>query len=199
GIAQAAELDHADVIVMAAHRRWKMDPLGQASTTLKVLALTAKTQTPLLAWRAAGAFETGGRPEEAGLHLAPFGRSACPIVVPLDGSQLAECALEAAETLARTFDRALVLTRAIRPATRPEVEREQERLATDYLQRVRRTLAQRGTPRVVIAPRHGIPLDVIDRVRHEFDGGLIVFASHERGGFGGTLLGSTAARLIEEV
>src|SRR5262245_50797760 len=202
GIAWAAERDHADVIVMAAHPHWRMDPLSKASTTLKVLARTAKTRTPILAWRAAGACASGGILQQEELRPPPtlaHGAYERPIEVALDGSPFAERALAAAETLARTFDRSLVLTRAIQPATRAGAEGEAERAATDYLQRMRRAAEGRGVGRVVIAARHGTPLSVLDRVRREFDAGLIVLASHGRGGFGGTFLGSTAARLIEEV
>jgi nucleotide-binding universal stress UspA family protein len=200
GIAQAADLDHADVIVMTAHPHWKVDPLSKASTTLKVLARTAKTHTPLLAWRRAGALQPGNvRGDDSVRPPRALARSECPIVVALDGSKFAEGALEAAETLARTFDLPLVLARSIRQATRPGAKGGEERAATDYLQRVRRAVHQRGVRRVMIAVRHGTPLGVLYRVWLEFDGGLIVLASRGQGGFGGTFLGSTAARLIEEV
>jgi nucleotide-binding universal stress UspA family protein len=53
--------------------------------------------------------------------------------------------------------------------------------------------------RAEIAVRRGTPVGVIDRLWRERDAGLIVLASHGRGGLTGTLLGSVAAALLEEV
>lgn len=189
-IARAAELDHADVIVMSTHLRWKVDPMGKPSVTLQVLK---RSRTPIFAWRVAGAVEPAGGPDTE--ERPPLiGRTESPIIVPLDGSRFAEQALEAAETLARTFGLYLVLVGAIEPL---DME-DEERRAAAYLSRMRAEVEQRNV-RAVTAVRRGSPLSVIDRVWREFDGGLIVIASHGRGGLTGTFLGSVAAQLIEEV
>jgi nucleotide-binding universal stress UspA family protein len=195
GIAHAAASGHAGVIVMAAHPRWKADALARAGTTLKVLA---KTHIPILAWRAPTTQVSDGElvAQEQQAFLAHRER---PILVALDGSRFAEHALELAETLACTFGLPLVLTRAITPAASPAVERTEERAAMEYLQGIRRAVERRGVPRAMIVLRHGTPLRVIERACREFHAGLIVLASHGRSDPAGTFLGSTAARLIEEV
>jgi nucleotide-binding universal stress UspA family protein len=194
GIVKAAELDHADLILMTTHLRWKVVPSGGPSTTLGVLA---RSRTPILAWRAREPLEPEGGPD-VGARPALLNRSESPILVPLDGSHFAEGALAAAETLARMFGLYLVLVRAVEPAATSDVERQDERAATEYLQRVRRAVEQRGV-RAEIAVRRGTPVGVIDRLWRERDAGLIVLASHGRGGLTGTFLGSVAASLLEEV
>jgi nucleotide-binding universal stress UspA family protein len=47
-IARAAEVDHADLIVMTAHPRWRVNVLDNHSTSLRVLA---RTRVSILAWR----------------------------------------------------------------------------------------------------------------------------------------------------
>lgn len=198
GIAKAAELDHADLILMTTHLRWKVVPSGGPSTTLGVLA---RSRTPILAWRAREPLEPEGGPDVSA-RPALLHRSESPILVPLDGSRFAEGALAAAETLARTFELYLVLVRAVEPAATLgatlDAEQQDEHAATEYLKGVRRAVEQRGV-RAEIAVRRGTPLGVIDRLWRERDAGLIVLASHGRGGRTGTFLGSVAASLLEEV
>src|SRR5262249_25133694 len=47
-IARPAQIDRADLIVMAAHTRWAVQPMSMPSTTLTVLA---QSGIPVLAWR----------------------------------------------------------------------------------------------------------------------------------------------------
>lgn len=189
-IAKAAELDHSDVIVMSTHLRWKVDPTGGPSVTLRVLA---RSRTPLLAWRVAGAVEPDGGPDVAA-RPPMLGRVESPVIVPLDGSPFAERALEAAETLARAFDLYLVLVRAIGPLALDLDERE----AVAYLEGVSAQVERRGVHARTVVHR-GTPLSVIERVWREENGGPIVISSHGSGGRTGTFLGSVAAELLEEV
>ncbi len=194
GIARAAELDRADLIVMATHLRWKVDPTGSASTTLQVLA---RSRVPILAWRVGAAFEQAGGPD-VGERPPLLGRTESPIVVPLDGSRFAESALGTAELLARKFGLYLVLVRATERGVGPAAEAEAEREATDYVEQVRRQLEDRGIHSTTVV-RKGSALGVIDMAWREYDASMIVMASHGRTGFMGTFLGSVAARIIEEV
>jgi nucleotide-binding universal stress UspA family protein len=194
GIAKVAELDHADLILMSTHLHWKVVPSAGPSTTLRVLA---QARTPILAWRTREPLD----PEDGadvGMRPALLSRSESPILVPLDGSRSAEGALAAAETLARTFGRYLVLVHAVEPAASLAAEQQDERSATAYLQGVRRAVEQRGA-RAEIAVRRGTPVGVIDRLRREQNAGLIVLASHGRGGLMGTFLGSVTAAILEEL
>lgn len=199
-IARAAEVDHADAIVMTAHPRWKADLLDDASTTLQVLA---RSRVPILAWRAELSAVRQGNEERALL-----GRTESPMLVPLDGSRFAEAALEAAETLARTFSSYLVLVRAVEGPTTPVVAptgepasapgEAVEHDAREYLKRVQAQIERRGVGVTPIV-RRGTALGVIDRAWRECDASLIVMASHGNTGIASCFLGSVAAQVIEEV
>jgi nucleotide-binding universal stress UspA family protein len=201
GIARTAEVDHADLIVMTAHPRWKVDLLDNSSTTLQVLA---RSRIPILAWRAATGAEMGSMQEQALLA-----RPESPILVPLDGSRFAEGALATAETLARTFHTYLVLVRAVEhgldgPALSsgdrgPQAaESPAEIEAVKYLERIQAALARSGIGVTTVA-RPGIAVEVIDTAWRELDAGLILMASHGTTGIASSFLGSVAARVIEEV
>jgi nucleotide-binding universal stress UspA family protein len=193
GIARAAELSHADVIVMAAHVRWALPAHAPASTTLSVLA---HSKVPIFVFRAETS--TGSEMGAASTTNAytEFVATDVPIIVPLDGSRLAEAALSYATALARAFGSYLVLTRII--AASADEGSVEERQAADYLQAVREEIAQSGG-HAVTAVQRGTPLTGIETVWRQRNGGLIVMASHGLSGRTHTLLGSVAARMIEEI
>lgn len=192
GIARAAELSHADVIVMAAHLRWALPAHAPSSATLSVLA---RSKVPILVCRSGtelGALgTTGAYPMYTDLAAAEM-----PIIVPLDGSRLAETALSAATALARAFGSYLVLTRIIE--ANAGVDSTEQRQAEDYLQGVREEIAESGGHAITVVQR-GTPLSGIEAVWRQFNGGIIVMATHGLSGRTHTFLGSVAARMIEEV
>ena len=182
-ISQAAAHEHADLIVMSSHLRWKVPVQTMTSATLDVLL---QSRVPLLAWRVADELTESDIPTDAPAVVA---RPETPIIVPLDGSILAESALPTAQKLARGFGAYIVLVRA--------VEREAEvgdGLA--YLQRIRAEIMQEGVYAQCVC-RTGSPLSVIERVWREYNGSLVVMASRGRLGPYGTFFGSTAARMLE--
>lgn len=187
GIAEAAELHHADLIVMASHLRWKVPASTGVSAPLDVLV---RSRVPLLAWRVHGNAALAGEPK-VDERVSVLARAESPLVVPLDGSSLAEAALPTAEALARAYGLYLLLVRAV---SRPEQEGE----ARDYLARVCAAIEGRGV-QVIAATGVGEPFDVIEWIWREQYGGPIVMASRGRLGVHGTLFGSLAARLIEEL
>jgi nucleotide-binding universal stress UspA family protein len=187
GIAEAVAVDHADVVVMASHLRWKVPATTGASATLDVLV---RSRVPLLAWRVSGVAETEGELDVAD-RPSVLARAESPLVVPLDGSTLAEAALPTAEALARAFGLYLVLVRAV---SKPEQQDEARR----YLADVTAAVEGRGV-RVTAASGTGDPFDVIERSWREQSGGLIVMASRGRLGAHGSFFGSLAARIIEEL
>ena len=185
-IAQAAAIEHADLIVMATHLRWKVPATLTASPTLDLLV---RSRVPLLAWRVTGAEEPEGGPD---VDDRPplLARPAYPLVVPLDGTPLAEHALLVAEALARTFGLRVVLVCAVS-------ESQLEADAAAYLRDIQAELKQRG---VHARPVTGVgdPLSVIETIWRREYGGLIVMASRGRLGPHGTIFGSLAARVLEE-
>jgi nucleotide-binding universal stress UspA family protein len=193
GIAEAAELSHADVIIMATHLRWKVAPKTGPSTTLNVLA---RSHVPILAWRASPEDEQI-RPRLPRTNVLNAGAEA-PIIVPLDGSRFGESALPYAEALSRAFGSYIVLVQAIETnhihTNAPATDKE----ALEYLEQIRKEILLRKGHAITVV-RTGTPLSVIERAWREFNGSLIVMASHGHTGILRTFLGSVAARIIEEV
>lgn len=189
GIARAAELSHADAIVMAAHVRWALPEDAPSSTTLSVLA---RSFVPILVCRATTSTDAASTSSMFAELAAPD----MPIIVPLDGSRLAETALSSATALARAYDSYVVLTRIIDASTGDDAA--EARQAADYLQSVQEEIIQSGGHAVAVVQR-GTPLTGIETVWRQYNGGLIVIATHGLGGRTHTFLGSVTARLIEEV
>lgn len=209
-ITQMAELRHADLIVMNTRLRWKVDPNSSSpsSVTLRVLQ---RTHTPILSYHVSEMKPGDGQTEAAwrvGAVIPQLVRPDAPIVVALDGSSFAEQALEVAESLARAFGSYLVLVRAIPSADAAVHEAEsvdalhihivREREARDYLARVRASVEASGVA-VTTCVEVGTPISVIERVWQEQGAGLIVLASHGSDGHHGTLIGSVAASILEEL
>lgn len=209
-ITKMAELRHADLIVMNTRLRWKVDPKSQnpSSVTLRVLQ---RTHTPILSYHLSEMKPADAQTDAsrtAGRIIPQLARPDEPIVVPLDGSTFAEQALEVAESLARAFGSYLVLVRAIPPSDASVQDAESvdalhvhivhEREARDYLTRVRADVEARGVA-VTTCVEAGTPISVIEHVWQEQGAGLIVLASHGSDGHHGTLIGSVAASILEEL
>lgn len=139
------------------------------------------------------------------------------VIVPLDGSELAEAALEPAREIAEKFGSTLILIRAIEPmshliASQPpavfespasaeanvelieqvvDAEREE---ATKYLEAVQ----ARVTGKVEFLVVEGQPAGAISEVAGERQAGLIVMSSHGRGGLGRVIFGSVADAVLQQ-
>jgi nucleotide-binding universal stress UspA family protein len=125
-----------------------------------------------------------------------------PILVPLDGSALAEQALPFAEALAEASGSPLLLLCASYVASVPglDVADEQVRLVTDaelYLSRVATRLKRRGFAVETCAP-YGLPRQVIAREARVRRAWLIAMATHGRGGLGRALYGSVADGVVRQ-
>jgi nucleotide-binding universal stress UspA family protein len=109
------------------------------------------------------------------------------ILVPLDGSELAERALPYAEALARLGPTTVYLVRAVAP--------EDEAIATDYLAGVAADLrSQCVVTEVLTAP--GRPADVVSWEADHLGTDLVVMSTHGRGGPGRWVLGSVADQVL---
>lgn len=130
------------------------------------------------------------------------------IVVPLDGSDLAEQAVGTAEELARSLGTPMHLVRVVdypstgltyvyggmieSEALATQIEDERE-MAETYLGDVARSLQQRGIE-VTTEVRHGAPVqELCDAM--DF-GDLVVIASHGRSGVARWFLGSVAEEVV---
>lgn len=128
------------------------------------------------------------------------------ILVPLDASELAEIALQPARELAQALGARLVLAQVLSWASQAytfdvpsvaaaKIDRELTKSAEEYLARAAERLGrERPVRRRVL---HGAPADaLIDLVARERIG-LVVMASHGRGGLARAALGSVADRMLQ--
>ena len=191
GILQRVQDDKADLIVMTTHSR---GPLGRFFLGGVADELIRKAAVPVLLVRP--------RDPAPGIVPEPLLEH---VLVPLDGSSLAERVLETALDFVRLWEGRCTLLRVIEacPATtagRPNQprppEQEQEAAAQAYLEKIARRLRDEGVSvqtRVVVAP-HAAPaiLEAAQTERCDF----IALATHGRGGLRRMLLGSVADKVI---
>lgn len=122
------------------------------------------------------------------------------ILVPLDGSELAELALAPAGLLARRFRAQLWLVSVLVPVplesgSSVRLARTAVDQAQDYLQDVQRRLEADGLAVRAIV-RWGDPAGEILATAHESRAVLIAMATHGRGGLGRWMIGSVADRVV---
>jgi nucleotide-binding universal stress UspA family protein len=192
-ILQAAAADGSDLIAMATHGRVGFTRWMLGSVADRVLHLG---RTPLLLLRPHEGTPIPTSPPRA-------------IVVPLDGSAMAERALPVAEYLARAMKARLELVRVVpsrllAPAGPVSVypaiagaggdggEMEQAR---EYLEGRLRALASRGTD-AEMRLEQGDRRARITEVAHEDPQSLIVTGTHGRAGFSRMVRGSVAEDLV---
>ena len=123
------------------------------------------------------------------------------ILVPLDGSKLAEAAIDTAVGLAAGAPLTYVLIRAAEAHAVPvgdpsgaqvRVVREAE----EYLAAVRESLAKRGITNVVTGVWYGSPAVCIVEAAQARKVDLIVMSTHGRSGLGRLILGSVAEAVL---
>lgn len=133
------------------------------------------------------------------------------ILVPLDGSSLAERALEPARTLAQAFGARVTLLRATRPVQDiavqltpmdmplacdiEEITQIEDQHTAQYLQKVAAGLSDSGLS-IECVHRQGHPADVIHDVAAEIGADLIVITTHGLGGWRRVIFGSIATETI---
>ena len=120
------------------------------------------------------------------------------ILVPLDGSSLAERALPFAEVLARAGGARLVLLRASLVRHRPEPDTEEARIAADEgaeLDRHVAPLVERGLAAEGLLRFDGAAEAIVAEAEGR-GADLIVMATHGRGGLGRWVYGSVAEAVL---
>lgn len=116
------------------------------------------------------------------------------IIVPLDGSPLAESALPAAQWLAQIFAGELVLLRVIAPEplwNHPVDPTHREAIARDYLQGIATRLKAAGC-RAMVEVTVGEAARAINATIQHHDAALVVMATHGVTGLAQMPLGSVA-------
>ncbi len=203
GISAEAAYHQADLIVMTTHGRQGLESLLHPSVTWEVLR---QTRAPILTWKVSET--TGQLPDSS--WVPPFLQDATlPILIPLDGSLLAEQVLPLAEQIGQRLGNPLVLVRA---AEQPFIAgtaidypavlaREQEWSlgeATSYLERKRLEVSSTGL-HIEVDAQPGDAATIIAESVQNHHAGLVVMASHGRSGLGRLLLGSVARSLLHRL
>lgn len=195
-ITELAESERAQLIVMAPHHRAYLESLWHPSVTQRVLG---RAPAPILVW-------PQQEPPRAYTQFLQIAGS--HVLVPLDGSALAEQALPYAVAFAEEYARPLLLIRVVPPpllvsgrldAYRAERDyhAREECEAHAYLAATRRRLCQEHAGlHVQSMLLSGEPWRELVRCAQTRDGGLMVMATHGRSGLGRALFGSVAAQLV---
>lgn len=191
-IVRYAQQDGMDLIALATHGRSGLQRWFYGSVAEKVLHTT---YTPLLLIR----------PTDGQVAAPP---ELTQIVVPLDGSPLAEAALPLAEALAASAKVPLVLLQVVEVlsldfgdptgmgyASYPQILDSLQEAAEDYLNQLAVTMRGKDFSVQTVAPV-GLPADKIVRYAHEHPGCLVVMTTHGRTGFAGFVLGSVVRRVV---
>jgi nucleotide-binding universal stress UspA family protein len=123
------------------------------------------------------------------------------ILVPLDGSVVAEVALERAADLARGASSTLVLLRAaeahVLPGLDPtDAQVSAVREAEEYLAAAAKRLREGGVKQVETSVWYGQAAASIVEAARVRNANLIVMASHGRSGLGRLILGSVAESVL---
>ena len=180
-IAELVAERRADVVVMATHARAGLGRLMQASVAEAVLR---RVEVPLMLVppRAAVAWPTD-RPLK--------------ILVPLDGSPLAEEALGTAAELATVLRAELVLVRVLEPAMLfPADPARAQAEARESLERAASRL--RSTAKQVrLRTASGTVAPTLLEIAQEEAADLVVMSTHGRSGLARLTLGSVATELLE--
>ncbi|QGG96353.1 universal stress protein [Actinomarinicola tropica] len=111
------------------------------------------------------------------------------VIVPIDGSELADAALAPAADLARRMDAALVLLQAVHPD-------DVDLARTDLSERLEALGAPRGE--IVLDPLNG-PVGALRDAVSARAGAVVCMTTHGRGGIGRALFGSVAEEALREV
>lgn len=195
-IVAEAQQESADAIAMATHGRAGMQRLFLGSVADKVLH---STTLPLLLLRPR---EDGAQGREPVLRL---------LLVPLDGSALAEQVIPTAESFARALGLRLRLLRVVSMPVLAfadaygaasaeayvQVLEGLEEEADRYLADQAAAFAARGIEADVIRGRVDAAAEIV-RTAEQEEGTLVMMSTHGRSGLGRAVLGSVADRVVRE-
>jgi nucleotide-binding universal stress UspA family protein len=118
------------------------------------------------------------------------------ILVPLDGSDLAEAVLPVAERLARDHEAEVVLLEVLAGQGTREAEHEAERRAGGYLERTAAALRGRGLPRVHPRVWYGDADQAIVNATAREQADLVAMSTHGRSGLDRLRFGSVAESVV---
>jgi nucleotide-binding universal stress UspA family protein len=190
-IIETAQKMGASMIVMASHGRSGISRWMYGSTTWNVVQ---RSDVPVMVVN-----QQALRPIDADVGYSH-------ILVPLDGSELAERALEPARSLVHAFGARVSLARVVQPVimaypyTAPvasdsaEIDERVGELAREYLEG--RSNVFSATTRVDQCVLYGSAAPQLVDLAESGDVDLIVMTTHGRSGVGRAVLGSVAERML---
>jgi nucleotide-binding universal stress UspA family protein len=195
-IAATAELHNVDLIIMAPEARGVLATLRHPSVTAGVLA-----KAPIATLIAPSYIE--------GPTIPTLESGADKVIVPLDGSALAEQALPLAERIADRYRRGLLLARVIPPIQAvmagPGVYPLPENVATAelrdtqiYLREVKRRILQTCHAPVEWVVLSGVPATELLAFIETKTGSVVVMSTHGRSGLARFMLGSVALEIARK-
>lgn len=125
------------------------------------------------------------------------------ILVPLDGSHLAEAALAPASQLAQTLGAPVTLIHIIEQDARREVHKDRHLTETDEAQAYLREVAARAFPSTMKVETHvhsaaveDVAQSIVQHAQEEFAPDLIVMCTHGKSGVRDILFGSIAQQVV---
>jgi nucleotide-binding universal stress UspA family protein len=195
-IIETAAADKGTLVMMATHGRSGLNRFLLGSVAEKVLR---GTMNPLLLIRAAAQIDSGG---EAPLKT---------IVMPLDGSELAEMVLPTVEELAKKLDLEIVLLRTYAipygaytaggegfydPINLEALLTHLREETFEYLEHKTEALKRRGVAKVSFIAKEGIAADEIIAYGRETPDNLIAMCTHGRSGVRRWVLGSVTETVV---
>jgi nucleotide-binding universal stress UspA family protein len=206
GIADAATQMQADLVVLMPHGRRGLDALLHPSVTAK---LVAHGTTPLLLW-------PDRLPDTYTRDLLSFSGSL--VILPLDGSPLAEGAVPHAINLANAYERSLLLVRVIpdvqsplvtmgalgalgafgagayAPSDLPQAEQEEARA---YLTSIAERYANDTIAPIETIALLGTPAPRILELGRSHPRSVIVMSAHGHGSLARATLGSVTSATVQ--
>jgi nucleotide-binding universal stress UspA family protein len=191
GILQAIAASKADLIVMTTHGR---GPLGRFFLGSVADEVIRRATVPVLLIR----------PKEPAPGVVPEPQLQ-NVLVPLDGSVLAERALEPAFDLVRSAEGRCTLLHVLESGPAPFSRRpgggvspkpEQEAAAREYLEKIARRMREEGiaVQTRIATGRHAAAVILEEAQTQRCD--CIALATHGRGGVRRMLLGSVADKIV---
>jgi nucleotide-binding universal stress UspA family protein len=127
------------------------------------------------------------------------------ILVPLDGSTLAEAAIPAAASLAQTLEAPVTLLHIIEQDAPQEIHRDHHLTQADEAAAYLKNVAERGFPPVIKVAIHvhtaavkDVPGSIVEHATREFQPDLIVMCTHGKSGVREFLYGSIAQQVVAQ-
>ncbi len=127
------------------------------------------------------------------------------ILVPLDGSKLAEAAIPVAVSLAQTLNAPVTLLHIIERDAPQEIHKEHHITQADEASAYLEEVAKRAFPAGAKVDTHvhtaavkDVPQSIVEHVRMEFQHDLIIMCTHGRGGMRDLLYGSIAQQVVAQ-